>query len=479
MNRSATAALVSICFLLTVSMNSGLLTSQQITGGKVSSITKDGVTWRFSTQVNAGQFVNGDYYVVGPVTVTSISPEPQKSAPYMNGSVVNLPTASGHSAFDSRLNDGTDQSWWFDASARAYAPLSLEAGDSLVSSVSLKTPHSLPSPMRAGDSSISPVKTMSVLTVLATVPASAAFRPSYCDRNQSLIYESSLNRELLPSLPRSRLAHAPPALSDYEALFRRPWVDLSPFNFDAPAEYMPQYGAHVSTAVSFATLLLTLDFPARQKVNLTNYMVQYGIDLFGCVQAGYGWPALGGHRSGRKAPIILAGILLNDSSMKHVSDNYPNQFGEDMQTVYVNQIPGGYSQAWQGAKAIYGGHYGVLNNGQPVSAGLNGPYEQLQPREWPGQEGESYRRCCTSMSWIGEGLAMRLLKAQPYWNHDAFFDYIDRWMTEDDTRSNATILSQTGINYAPDWARQKQTHGYFEGQVSTPNFVDDMWAAFR
>src|SRR5262245_17452131 len=120
------------------------LLAQRPTDGKVSSITKDGVTWRFSEPVEAGQFVNGDYYVVGPVTVTAISPEPQKSAPYLNGSVLNLPTASGHSGFDSRLNDGDDQIWWFDASARVYAPLSLKAGDSLVSSVSLKTPHTLP-----------------------------------------------------------------------------------------------------------------------------------------------------------------------------------------------------------------------------------------------------------------------------------------------------------------------------------------------
>ena len=361
----------------------------------------------------------------------------------------------------------------------SLCPAITEGGDSLVSSISVKTPHVLPSPMRAGDRSISPVGSISILTVLAAAPATAAFRPSYCDREQSLFFESAMLRNLLPSLPRSRLAHRPPSLSEFETMFRRPWLDLSPFNFDAPAEYMPQYGAHVATAVSFATLLLTLDFPAREKANLTNYLVQYGIDLFGCVKAGYGWPAHGGHRSGRKAPIIFAGLLLDNSEMKHVSDLYPNRFGEDMQTVYVDKIPGGFTQAWQGAKAIYGGHYGVMDNGQPVSPGINGPHEQLQPKEWPGPLGEGYRRCCTSMSWVGEGLAMRLLGAQAYWNHDAFFDYVDRWMTEDDTQSNKLATSQTGSPVAADWSVQRQTRAYFDGQVSAPNFVDDMWAAFR
>src|SRR5271157_1328557 len=63
-----------------------------------SSVTKDSITWTFSQAVPVGQFVNGDYYVVGPVTVTSISPAPQSVAPYANGSVLNLPTADGKSA---------------------------------------------------------------------------------------------------------------------------------------------------------------------------------------------------------------------------------------------------------------------------------------------------------------------------------------------------------------------------------------------
>jgi hypothetical protein len=124
-------------------------------------------------------------------------------------------------------------------------------------------------------------------------------------------------------------------------LYRRPWIDTNPFLFDAPAEYMPSYGQQVAFADSYAALLLMLNFPDAQKVKLTNYLVHYGIDLYGCLQAGYGWPAFGGHRSGRKLPILLAGILVNNAGMKNASATYPNKFGEDMQTVYVQQTPGG------------------------------------------------------------------------------------------------------------------------------------------
>ena len=142
--------------------------------GTATSITKDGVTWTFSAPVPVGQFVNGDYYVVGPVTITAISPEPTTSSPYMNGSVKNLPTANGKSGFDSRLNDGTDESWWFDATLRSYPPIALNPGDALVSSISLPTIHSVPEVMRASDMSASPVASASVLTVLSSAPPALA-----------------------------------------------------------------------------------------------------------------------------------------------------------------------------------------------------------------------------------------------------------------------------------------------------------------
>jgi hypothetical protein len=451
--------------------------------GTASSITKDGITWTFSKPVPVGQFVTGDYYVVGTVTITAIDPIPTTSSPYENGSVLNLPTANGKSGFDSRLNDGTDESWWFDASQRSYPPITLKPGDSLVSSISLATIHSLPEVMRASDMSASPVATASVLTVLSAVPSADTFRPSYCDRGQTLYHAGALQRSLLPSLAPPNPSGTP-TLAQFETLYRRPWIDTNAFLFDAPAEYMPSYGQHIAFADSYASLLLMLNFPAAQKVNLTNYFVQYGIDLYGCLEAGYGWPAFGGHRSGRKLPIIFAGILLNDDGMKNASTMHPNQFGEDMQTVYIDKIPGGYTQAWQGATVIYGGHYGVTTDGTPISAGLYGPYEQLQPANWPlingtEQLGEAYRRCCTSVSWVGEALTIHLMHAESVWNYPAFFDYVDRWMTEGDAQAVADIKAQSGFDYSADWDRQGQTRYWLQGEFPQYTFIDDMWKTYR
>jgi hypothetical protein len=83
------------------------------------------------------------------------------------------------------------------------------------------------------------------------------------------------------------------------------------------------------------------------------------------------------------------------------------------------------------------------------------------------------------VSWVGEALALRLLRAEPLWNHPAFFDYVDRWMGEDDGQAVADILAQTGFDYRAGWARQRQTRAFLQGEVSHPTFIDDMWGAFR
>lgn len=85
---------------------------------------------------------------------------------------------------------------------------------------------------------------------------------------------------------------------------------------------------------SFASLLLTLAFPSEQKEALLVYLTQYGVDLYGLVEQGHtGWQGHGGHGSGRKLRIALAGLMLNEEAMKSVQA----EFGEDMHTTWVSE----------------------------------------------------------------------------------------------------------------------------------------------
>jgi hypothetical protein len=421
----------------------------------VGSVTKDGVTWTFSQAVRIGQFVNGDYYVVGPVTVTSISPVPSAGR---NGSVVNLPgcRAPNHdkSGFDDRTSGGR-----YNASLRANLPIQLNPGDALTSSISVQTVGASRQVMFADVATTSPVRSVSVLTSVNEPLPPDTFRPSYCGRQSGFFYSRNLRRDRLPGLTP---VAGTPSLSEFAGYLRRPWIDTLYYGFDAPIEYMPDYGREVARVAGNAALLLTLNLPASEREALLVYFVQRGIDLFGVVSAGHpGWRAHGGHGSGRKLPILFAGTLLGDSRLLGpLSAN----FGEDMHTTIAASAP--YGPGWTGDTALFTGHMGL--NGESVNPGW-GPYEHLQPRNWAASPGEEYRRCCTSVAWVGQALAAKLIGAQTAWSHPAFFSYVDRWMNKDDTEAVAAIKAQTGRDYSASWMRQRQ---------SWDTFVDNMWRTY-
>jgi hypothetical protein len=406
------------------------------------SITRHGITWTFSSPARVGRFVNGDFYVVGPVAVKAIDPPPRGGR---NGSVVNLPAVADRSGFDDRIRNGR-----YDPGLRAEPPVQLTPGDSLVSTISFDEVGKTGRVLRSQDRTISPVRSASILTCLPAPVAPDAFRPAYCSGSKKTVYYSrSLRRGQLPNL---RRVSGTPSIAEYVGYFERPWIDTLQFGFDAPADYMPDYGREVARATSMAALLLTLDFSPAEKEPLLIHFIQYGIDLSGIILSGHpGWPAHGGHGNGRKLPILLAGLLLKEPRM--ISPKA--LFSEDMQTIH--------GQGWTGATALYAGHVG--KEGRPGKIGW-GAYEHLQPKNWPATIGEDYRRCCTSITWVGTALAARLIGLEGLWDHPPFFDYVERWMTEDDSKFIEIIEQQTGKGYRDSWARQGQ---------AWDRFVENMW----
>lgn len=433
----------------------------------MDSVTDHGVTWVFSESVPVGRFVTGEYYVVGPVTVVSIDPPPGNGR---NGSVLNLPPAQDQSPWDDRVEGNR-----YEESLRVSPPVQMVPGDSLLSSISVQQTGQVENWLREGngESSSSPVWSISVLTCLDRAVPPDTFRPSYADTSR-LYRLSDVNRDLLP-----RLAPPSPVSNDYLSMFTdrliRPWVDSLFYAFDAQVEYMAMYGREMGRVVSITSLMLMLDLPFQQQAiqeQLLIGFVQHGIDLWGLATAGYsGWYAHGGHGSGRKWFIVLSGMLLGDAQMSAPTRTYPQlKFGEDMHTAFADDLP--YGPAWCGATVVYTGHMGVWN-GQTVSDTPGwGPYEHLPPDQWEDNcIGEGYRRCCTSIAWVGQALAARLMEAQQSWNHDAFFAYVDRWMDPTgDAEYIQTILDLTGRDFSGSYA----AHGQ-----AWDDFVEDLWAQYR
>ncbi len=437
----------------------------------LTQVTQEGITWTFAAPQRVGRFVNGDYYVVGPATIVDIQPLPTP-ANGLHGSMLNIRPNAQRSGFDSRI-----QSARYDPTLRVYPPIMLTPGNKLVSARSAGATNP-PCVMRPFDTSVSPVASVSILTCVDAPQPPDAFRPSYAQGSTNIYLSRHLCRQLLPQL--KPVTHVPP-LAEFEGYLKRPWVDSVFFNFDVPAEYMPSYGRENAYLMSFAGLLLTLSFAPEQKEPLLVCLVQYGIDLYGLVEQGHtGWQAFGGHGSGRKFPIVFAGLLLGEEKMKSVKAN----FGEDMQTIWVTETPpvGTFTRSWHShpETVVYAGHVGV--NGESVNPGW-GPYEHLAPSAWLSTLGESYRRCCTSVSWVGEALAARLIPGmQAVWNHPQFFAYVDRWMFSPDYPQDfSTLQTATGMTVDADFMQGQSWKILSGGGYYQPHrtFVDEMWAAYR
>lgn len=372
-----------------------------------SSVSQYGITWNFERAAQVGRFVSGDWWVVGPVIVTGVSP---KCTADRHGSVVN-PPAGDAQGYDSRMAH-------FDASLRANFPRTLEPGDSLVSTISVdqigdRTPETV-----RGQYCRGPLRTAAVLTCLAEPPAKDAFRPAYVGTWREMFTASQLRRDVLPRL------EAPATVPDakpYERYLERIWLDHQRQWVNRqmhPLENMPDYGREITNIVSDVALMLLLDDPEVNTETLLLRFVQKGIDYYGAVKSDDNlWIANGGHNSGRKWPILFAGLMLGHEGMMHVKAT----FQEDQQTYY--------GKGFRGQKALW---TITLNN-------PNARHEEADPNTWEtfgdnkgnnGTKAEGYRRL-NGPTWVGQALAARLTGMVDCWDHPPYFDYVDRWWNEE------------------------------------------------
>ncbi len=393
-------------------------------GGEVR-IEQYGIAWFFDREAEVGRYITGDWWVVGPITVVSVTPAPAEGR---NGSVVNPPAGSTQ-GYDDRMQG-------FNALLRASFPLHLNPGQSLVSVASLekvgdRTPETVP-----GQHARGPLRTAAVLTCVETPPPPDSFRPAYVGVWRETFRVSQLRRERLPRL-------VPPGgvLPDTKGLERqleRIWLDHQREWVNRmmhPLENMPDYGREITNVVSETAVRLLLDDPEGRYETLLLRFVQKGIDYYGAVVSDSNlWIANGGHNSGRKWPILFAGILLDHEGMMHVKA----AFQEDQQTYYG---PG-----FRGQKALW-----TITLHNP-----NSRHEEVDPATWHtfgrgdnnGTKAEGYRRL-NGPTWVGQALAARLMGAEELWNHPPFFDYVDRWCAEEGAHAARGFVKAMWDMYRP------------------------------
>ena len=454
------------------------------------SVSRWGVTWTFEKPARVGQFVNGDFYVLGPVTVVKINPAPRYGKEVAadeldgrekvavdqrcrNGSMLNTP-ARREVAWDSGIMN------YYHPEHRARLPIAMTRGDSLASSISLRRGEKVTYPYHAGtvrgEGDNSPVKIVAVLTCVAEPLPPDAFCPGYAGHDRTIYLARDLRRDLLPRFERPASAPDPLKIA---SLIERPWCDSCFFSFDVPQQSMPNYAQANAQCLADSALLACCEAKPTDKERLLINVVQIGIDYYSLVRQGHpGWAAHGGHGSGRKFPIVFAGVMLGDESMANINESFPKAaFGEDEQTAY--------GDCWTGAKVVFTGHSGidvVTGIGRDFVRGGNpwGPYEHLPPSRWVPEEfrSDAYRRANTSTCWVAQALVLRAMKLESTWNHDAFFDYVDRWMFEDDKPFRIEIAKYCRPPYSKDVYLDDSKDWFHEGYADQP-WIKQLWDKYR
>jgi len=388
-----------VCFGLASSAGTAL-------AAPVSSISQYGVTWTFDKAYESGQFVTGDHWVVGPVTVVSVAPTPTGTR---NGSCVN--PMGGRQGYD-------DRGGQFATDDQVTFPTTIGPDQSLVSSVS--------KPEGIDPKNVGPMVSQAVLTVVSAPVPDGTFRPAYAGTYKKYHSASDIDWTLLPKLPAPSSA---PSGTELLAEADRPRMDhLSSWtiqnscaqeNWNNGPGAHACYGREVSAYVSAAALYVLLDTAERDE--LARSMIQHGIDNYGVLKAGGKWAPNGGHHSGRKWPIVFAATLLDDCDMKKVGSDYDDtHFGEDGQTYFGN-----------GGKALFGWDCGGGQGSYFESGCTGGGAKDCRDPAKMVDGCPDYRNCCTSGYWVGQMLSTLMLGAKSVWAHDPYFDYVDRWMNGD------------------------------------------------
>ncbi len=404
----------------------------QSEGSMTRTITQYGITWTFDKEYVYGQFANGDYWIQGPVTITSITPDFTGT---LNGWEIN-PNSAGKQGFDSKVSG-------FMASRVPALPAVVQSDSSVVKVIShpLCVSHAC-------------VKTAAVLTVLGTVPpnnGATVFRPPYTGTEKPLFSTTNLRTDRLPSLaPPS----SPASLTTVQNQFQRVWLD----HFTEwvgrgmhPSDNMPDYGSSIAIQTNEAALRLMLNDPISTKMPAMINYLQYGIDLYGNIGIGTDYHANGGHMHGRVLPLAFASQIINDARIETRLKAYPqDNFHENGSVIAgVNGQPL-WGQPRTGGEYAYWQNQVVDKNTRTAAD----PYRYIDGGYVPGG---SYQVCCNSMQFKGTALAAHLMTSiKNVWNNQLFFDYVDRWVTfgawsqPDPCAPHDGIMTNYGKTYGPN-----------------------------
>ena len=412
-----------------------------VTPGSIvsTSVVTDGsISWEFSSSVQTGKFANGQYWVVGPMTIVEVTPSYNGRN---NGFEVN-PVNTISQGFDDRIRN-------FDSSLVPSLPFIAQPGQSLIKVVSVNASISCPYQ--------SCIQSASVLTVLSSPPpnnGANVFRPPYFGNDKTLYLTDDINFSLLPNYaPTESALTFEQVASQYRNVqldHKISWTGRSMH----PIDSMPDYGSSIAKKNTEAALTLMLQGTNIEKNQAVINHVNNGIDIYHMMKGGVIWRADGGHGGGRKLPAIMAAVLLENTTMKDDLTNVnPSTFGETSGVYYSAIADNGNGKVLWGQQTMSERKYWemlVLDN---TSRTIKDPYGQIDGGQLNSLGHHSYQYCCTSLGWDNIVTALELMPSlRTVFNFPILKTYTDRWMTTGYYSQPDDCAPTTGVeNFATDY----------------------------
>jgi len=157
-----------------------------IPASAATSVSHYGITWTFSADRPTGTFANGEPWVIGPVTITNINPNPTQSVNgVQHGSMIN-PIPNTAFGFDSHPFISSTVTYQASKNVALSFPINLQVNDVLVSANC------------EGGTYPTFLKTICALTVLGSAPPAGSFRPSIFGTDRTVKWNvSQLNWEVI------------------------------------------------------------------------------------------------------------------------------------------------------------------------------------------------------------------------------------------------------------------------------------------
>lgn len=441
-------------------------------------VTDGNITWTFSSDHTVGQFITGDWYVVGAVSITDITPGYSTSPRKINGSMINPTYPNNTHGYDNYNADA-----YVDAlNVGASLPISLTDGQSLVSTISNSN----------GDiaGGLTYVKEARVLTCLASAPAAGSFRPAMTGTTKTIHTSTGLNYALLGQLD-TPSGVTLPDIGTYADYLEMPWLDFG----DARGRYIrPSDGIpnsyYSGVYLSDMSLMLHMSgYTNSAKEQLLINYIQLGIDLYGFTtfKSGYlvtdgstfyGWQPDGGNSPGRKWPIIFAGIMLDYAPMKDIGQKsgdylYSGEYGPgDPPTDYIYFGDDQLFYVTQDDIDITNGVGWIpdTDNGTPQKYDITmlnmpewGLRHSTKPEVSDAAWHANYRIIQSNLyTWVGESMSARIMGVTTYVNQPSYFDYVDRYMA-------ISLTGNDPFNYSVNGQASGNRPYYNTGSI--PNYL--------